>query len=223
MSMIVKNEGGSSIPLLEEGVYTAVCTGLIDLGYQESKLFNKNSRKIQIIWTIPEEKIKYTDKEGNEKEGMRQMSKEYTACITEKSNLNKDLTSWRGKAFTEEEMKGFDLKKLLLIPCQIQIVHQGKETKYANIAGIMGLPKGTKVDTSELTTLMFDMSDPNTWNIFDNLPKFIQEKIKSSVGFAESDLDNYIRGLAPAEEIEKTKEDTKLDDSIEITDDDLPF
>lgn len=223
MSMIVKNEGGSSIPLLEEGVYTAVCTGLIDLGFQKSTLFNKNSRKVQVMWTIPSEKVKYTDKEGNEKEGMRQMSKEYTACITEKSNLNKDLTSWRGKAFTEEEMKGFDLKKLLLVPCQIQIIHQGKENKYASIAGIMSLPKGMKVDTSELTATIFDMSDVNTWNVYETLPKFIQEKIKGSVGFAESDLDNYIRGLAPVEEekVEEKAETTK--NYKEVTEDDLPF
>lgn len=223
MSMIVKNEGGSSIPLLEEGVYTAVCTGLIDLGFQKSTLFNKNSRKVQVMWTIPSEKIKYTDKEGNEKEGMRQMSKEYTACITEKSNLNKDLTSWRGKAFTEEEMKGFDLKKLLLVPCQIQIIHQGKENKYASIAGIMSLPKGIKVDTSELTATIFDMSDMNTWNVYETLPKFIQEKIKGSVGFAESELDNYIRGLAPAEEIKAESKEENTENYKDVTEDDLPF
>ena len=216
MSMIVKNEGGSSIPILEEGVYTAVCTGLIDLGFQENKMFNSNSRKVQIVWTIPDEKIKYTDKDGNEKEAMRQMSKEYTACITEKSNLNKDLTSWRGKSFTEEEMKGFDLNKLLLVPCQIQVVHQGKEKKYANIAGIMSLPKGMKIPTEGLQKQIFDMSESNTWNTYENLPKFIQDKITKSIGFEGSDLDNYIKGLGYLTKNEK--EGLK-----EITEDDLPF
>lgn len=216
MSMIVKNEGGSSIPILEEGVYTAVCTGLIDLGFQENKMFNSNSRKVQIVWTIPDEKIKYTDKDGNEKEAMRQMSKEYTACITEKSNLNKDLTSWRGQSFTEEEMKGFDLNKLLLVPCQIQVVHQGKEKKYANIAGIMSLPKGMKIPTEGLQKQIFDMSESNTWNTYENLPKFIQDKITKSIGFEGSDLDNYIKGLGYLTKNEK--EGLK-----EITEDDLPF
>lgn len=221
MSFIVKNEGGSSIPLLEEGVYTAICTGLVDLGEQENKMFNKVSRKVQIIWTIPDEKYKYTDKDNNEVEAMRQLLKEYSSNISEKSTLRKDLTSWRGKAFTEEELQGFDLLKLLLVPCQIQVIHQGKDKKYASVASIMGLPKGTKIATEGFEKLIFNFYDKETWNNYEKIPKFIQDKIKGGIGFEGSELDLYIKGLQFISEGDKAQANET--DFSNLTDDDLPF
>ena len=36
----------------------------------------------------------------------------YTLCLHERAALRKDLESWRGRKFTEQELDGFDLEKL---------------------------------------------------------------------------------------------------------------
>jgi len=75
-------------------------------------------------------------------------SKKYTLSLHEKSNLCKDLTSWRGREFTAEEKQGFDLEKLIGVNCQVQVVHVAKNDRvYANVTSVVPLAKGmTKMD-----------------------------------------------------------------------------
>ena len=74
------------------------------------------------------------------------ISKTYTASMHEKAALSKDLESWRGRAFTDEERDGFDLKKVLGQPCLLNVIHENKGgTVYANIASVSPVPKGMPV------------------------------------------------------------------------------
>ena len=57
MSMIVKENGGAEIPMLEAGVYTAYSNALVDLGVQRSEKFQKDIRTFRIIWVICEEEV----------------------------------------------------------------------------------------------------------------------------------------------------------------------
>jgi hypothetical protein len=71
------------------------------------------------------------------------VSQKYTASLHEKSRLRHDLESWRGRKFTTEELKGFDVENVLGANCQINVVHATKEGKtYANIASIVPQAKG---------------------------------------------------------------------------------
>ena len=65
----------------------------------------------------------------------------YTLSLHENAALRRDLQSWRGRAFTETELAGFDLKTVLGVPCMITLVHS-PDGKYANIQAVAGLPKG---------------------------------------------------------------------------------
>ena len=51
------------------------------------------------------------------------VSKTYTASLFEAAALRKDLESWRGKSFTEEELGGFDISKLLGCTARIEVGH----------------------------------------------------------------------------------------------------
>lgn len=170
-------EGGNYKPI-EEGTYIALCYGLIDLGEVYSENFDKCSHKCMILWELDGETIKLDD--GLEVN--RSVSKTYTLSLNEKSSLRKDLRAWRGREFTEEELKRFELKNILNAPCQIQIVHKktGEKT-YANIAGIMALPKGMKKPEGTNTTLYWDFEedsiDDGMWSI---MPEFITNRIKES-------------------------------------------
>lgn len=211
MSLIAKSTG-ERIPVMEEGTYQAICTGIIDIGLQRSERFDKTSSKIIIMWSFPTEKITVG---GEEK--VRVISKEYTNNLGEKSNLTKDLQAWRGKNFTEDELKGFNLLNVLSASCLMQMIHKEKNgNKYAEIASIMALPKGIeKVGVGNIEQqIVFDLDEKDTWGSFFNIPEWIQNKIKNATNYESSGLKAYIE----ASDIKQ--EEGSSDDE---TNDDLPF
>lgn len=216
MSMIAKDNGGVSIPPLEDGVYLAVCSGLIDLGIQKSEQFKNESRKMMIQYQIIGEDIEF-----NGETIARKMHKQYGFSLGSKSNLRKDLESWRGKAFTDEELKGFNMTNIMNVPCQLQIINKERvgKSNYNDIAGIMALPKGQKVEKlTEEQLIMLDLEDVNTFKYFKDIPKWIQDRIKQAVNYEESGLKKYVE--------ENIKEDDDEVDGEYITvedTDDLPF
>jgi len=122
-----------------EGLHQAVCCDVIDLGDVEDTFAKSETpvykHKIRIVWQldcISQRNYRYTVMET------------YTASLHEKSKLRKHLTSWRGRSFTEEEKKAFDIEKLIGVNCQIQVVHNGN---YANIQAIVPLGKGVETMT----------------------------------------------------------------------------
>jgi hypothetical protein len=68
----------------------------------------------------------------------------YTASLFEKANLRKHLESWRGRKFTDDELKEFELENLIEANCQIQVIHNigNNGIVYANVQAIVPLAKG---------------------------------------------------------------------------------
>lgn len=130
---------GKERDLIEEGIFDGVCSKIIDLGTQYNETFKNSAHKIRIFWEIVGETI-----EINGEQMPRLVSKEFTLSLNEKSKLRQALQSWRGKAFTAEELQGFDLRKVLGVGCQLQIIHKegSNGTTYANVETILALPVG---------------------------------------------------------------------------------
>ncbi len=135
MSQIILKEGGE--PQIDPGVYLARCFRVVDAGTQVSELYGEK-RKLVITWELPTERI-----EVDGKDLPRSISKFYTLSLNKKATLRKDLECWRGRPFTPEELKGFELAKVLGTACQLTIMHS--ETGKVQIAGLSGIPKGTMV------------------------------------------------------------------------------
>lgn len=210
MSMIASDNGGSSIPKLEGGVYTAISSAIVDLGLQNNEKFDKTQRKFMMIWTILNETI-----EVNGEQLPRQLSKEYSFSLHEKSTLRKDLQAWRGKAFTEEELRGFNILNVLNVPCQLQVLLEEKNGKsYNNIASIMALPKGTEVDRLD-NTYYFDIETTDSWKNWTKIPQWIRDRIKKAINYKNSGLEEYVAG------IKEDNEETETEMFAPI--DDLPF
>jgi len=168
---------------LEAGVYTAVCSMVVDLGIQYNQTFNKSTQQVKILWNIIGETI-----EINGDVLPRQVSKDFTMSLDERSTLRKMLQSWRGKAFTAEELQGFDLKKLLGAGCQLQLIHKTNERgTFAVVENIMQLPKGTAKPAVE-NVAFFDLDDSATYETFESLPRYMMEKISTAENFAASGL-----------------------------------
>lgn len=137
MSLTVSDSGGGDFVLVPEGTYIARCVRVIDLGLQPgSPQYPDPKHKVLFAWEIPGETIEIN---GEEKPAM--VMSRYTASLHAKSKLRADLESWRGRAFTADEQKGFQLKAVLDVPCMITIIHSD-DGKYANVKSIAKMPKG---------------------------------------------------------------------------------
>ncbi len=218
MEFIAKSEGNTSVPKLENGVYTAISSMLIDIGGQKSPIDNNVRRKFMMVWNIVGEFI-----EINNEQLPRVMSKEYTLSLNEKSNLRKDLQAWRGQAFTEEELNGFDLLTVMNKPCQLQIINEEKNGKtYNNISAIMAMPKGMKVDPLD-EVVIFITNNPETWINWEKIPKWIKDKIKKMEGYDNSELKQYVEDYEKAEKENSADINSKNTEGVIAPDDGLPF
>jgi hypothetical protein len=111
------------------------------------------------------------------------ISKNFTLSLAEKSTLRKDLQTWRGREFTSEELRGFELKNILGAWAMISVIkstgNNGKE--YTNIAAIMQVPPQVKkagLPQGHNKTGLFSIDEPDMemFNTFsDGLKKKIQD------------------------------------------------
>ena len=149
MSIVAKGgEKSSSFPSVSVGVHKARCIKVIDLGTQKNE-FEGNitwKRQALVIWEVPEQ--------TSETSEPLTISKFYTLSLHEKSNLGIDLTSWRGRPFSETEKKGFDISKLIGHTCLLNVIQGNKNNK---IGSIMPLPKGDKIAEQYHTGVIFDL------------------------------------------------------------------
>jgi hypothetical protein len=137
MGVVVSAGSGKQYPLCPVGVVQGICCDIIDLGMVSSEYEGKATTKHKVVlcWQVDE---------VEPETGKRfVVSKRYTASLYEMANLTKDLEGWRGRPFTAEEKRGFDLDNVLGVNGLLNIVHNpGKDGKtYANVAGIMPLPR----------------------------------------------------------------------------------
>ena len=185
MSLKIKKRPGSSIPPIDAGTYPAVCVGIVDLGEQYSETFKKYSDKLLIIWEIPSQTIEI---DGEPKP--RWISKDFAASLHEKSGLHKMLVSWRGKAFSEQELTEdangfmqFSVLEMLGAGCFLQIIMEEKDSgMYNKITSVISLPSGMTAPTTETPLISFDI---DAWDdeVFNSLPEWIRERIKKSTQY----------------------------------------
>lgn len=182
MAIIAEDTGGGgNFSPMPSGNHVAVCNMVVDLGKQKVEYQGevKIQHKVFIRWETPHERLEWTDREGVQREGPRVINKTYTLSLHENAAMRGDLENWRGRAFTEEERKGFDVSKLLGAPCMLNVIQEVKGTKtYANVKGLGSLPKGMEKPTSEIGLLLYD--DEHEGN-YDKLPEWLQKKVDEQI------------------------------------------
>lgn len=181
MSIIATSNGSSQgFDPIEAGSYPARCYSMVQLGTNEETILGvtKDLHKVRITWELPTELKVFKEENG---EQPMVISKEFTLSMHEKATLRQFLESWRGKSFTEDEAKAFDITVLLGKPCMLSISHKVAKNgnTYANISGVNLLPKGMECppQINEIFELSFDNWNENKFN---SLPDFIKDKIKTS-------------------------------------------
>lgn len=196
--------GGKDFDPVPEGSHLAVCDMFVDMGMQDSHFGAKH--KIYLRWQIPALRMEW-EKDGVQHEGPMTIGAQYTLSLSEKSNLRPMLQSWRGRAFTPDELKRFDVSTVLGAPCMITVTHKPKDGGgvYANIGTVNKLPDGIAAPKLEGEAILYDSDNKETW---DKLRPWLQEKIKAAVNndppagtysdggdqrpFADADLDDDV-------------------------------
>jgi hypothetical protein len=136
MSIIVKEPERKFTPA-PEGLHAAVCIDVIEHLQQETPWGVKD--RVEIRWEIEEI--------NPDTHAPFQVRAWYTASLNEKAKLRAMLETWRGRKFTPQELKGFDVEKLVGAPCQLQVVHNpGDDGRvFANVQAVIKASKHTPV------------------------------------------------------------------------------
>jgi len=176
-------KGGNYTPP-PAGNHLARCYRIIDLGTQkvEWKGQVKAQKQLQVVWELHGE-----DADGKPMvmEDGRPLvaSRKFTASLGDKAKLKEFLVSWRGRAFTDDELMGFSLQNILDKWCMINITHTQKGDKtYANVTGVSAVPAAIKkagLPEGINTCVMFDIDNPDM-ELFDTFSDYLKEMIVSS-------------------------------------------
>ncbi len=180
--MATDTGGGGDFSPMPSGNHLAICNMVIDLGKQRinSQQFGESVKhQVYLRWETPHEQFTWTDKDGNERTGPMRIGKTYTLSLHENATLRAHLENWRGKAFTEDERKGFDIAKLIGVPCMVNVIHEDRNGKtYANVTGIGAFPKGMEKPETAIGLTVYDPDNPGTLEF---LPDWLQKKINEQV------------------------------------------
>ncbi|HMN91661.1 MAG TPA: hypothetical protein PKC60_00380 [Hydrogenophaga sp.] len=179
--IVSENAGGSTFTPCPAGSYLARCVRLVDLGTQQTEYQgeSKSAHKVLLAFEILDADTRRDDGEPF------LLSKRYTLSLHEKAALRKELASWRGRDFTPEELKGFDLRNVLGKECFISVVESTKgDRTYSNIASIMKPPKGMQAPAGAEPLVYWDMSaDAPDWAGLNMLHPKLIEQVEASPEF----------------------------------------
>ena len=212
MIIAKQTSSGSDFKLPPAGSFLARLYRIIDIGTQTTEWMGKKKMQRKIIAMF---ELHGEDNDGQPLQTAEGkpliVSKRYTLSLDEKATLRKDLEAWRGKAFTQEELDGFNLEVLLGKCCMVSITHStydGKE--YANIAGISQVPAALKKlgEPVGVNEPMIFTLDPFDQDKFNKLSEGMQGVIKKSAEYR-----NTFEPNAPAVSSAPS----------ELIDDDIPF
>jgi hypothetical protein len=209
---------GGSFERCPPGMHLARCYRIIDLGTQRTEYMGQTKylHKIMIGW-----EIHGTRDDGSplKMQDGRPFAifKNYTLSWSEKANLRLDLQSWRGRQFTQEEMRRFDLTNVLGAWCMLNIIERPAKTGnnvYSNVDGVTPVPamiKQNGLPASVNKNEIFNLTEPDM-DLYATFSDNLKAKIASSPEWEK------LQGGKPAQAAPIPAATTFSDD-----DSDIPF
>ena len=234
MGITASSSGGGEFEAVPVGTHRAICYKLADAGTREEKFKDEDAKKrhtIFIFFELPDLRTS--------KDQPFSIFKQYTLSLNENSALHKDLKSWRGKSFTEAELKSFDMANILGVSCDLEVEHTLTGGR-AKITSIFKPDGGAKKVATVNDQVMFDLEDyckefsgdscdesKAACDIFADLPAFLCEMIDGSFEIAAA----YSKGRKAEAEAGESKGGLAAMSSAkkkpaaveDFEDDDIPF
>tara|TARA_R110000868_G_scaffold19513_1_gene83949 strand:- start:7583 stop:8230 length:648 start_codon:yes stop_codon:yes gene_type:complete len=215
MSLTARDSGGGSFTPVAPGMHLARCYRIVDMGTQKTEFQGqtKHLQKVMLQFEVHGEDDNGKPLVTAKGEPMS-ISKNFTLSLAEKATMRKDLQAWRGREFTPEELRGFELKNVLgawaMITASKAVGNNGKE--YTNIVSINPVPAAIKkagMPEGFNKLAMFVISNPDM-ELFETFGNGLKEKITSSPEW---------RAQGPAPQPAPDRPSSGFDDM----DDDIPF
>jgi len=208
MGFIASDSGnGGNFKRVPPGVYIGRCYSLVDLGTQTTngQYGEKHQHKIRVAWELfgEDENGQPLTIDVDGKEMPMTISKSYTVSLNEKAGLRKDLSAWRGRDFTDEEAKAFDVSKLIGAYCMVNVTTSENNGKtYSNVGGLTPLPSALKNAKPAPVHghVLFNLDEPNM-AVFATFHEKLQEVIKSSPEWKAISGESAIEPLNEEEQI----------------------
>jgi hypothetical protein len=172
---IEANSGTGGYEIAPEGSHRAVCIGLAMMGTHESTFEGekKRQKKVRFFFEIPNET------EGNEP---YEVSKQFNFSWHKQSNLRPFINTWRGRAFSDDELNKFNIASVIGAPCALTIQHTVSATSgktRPEVKTVTPLMKGLAKPTPTKTLFLYDV-EKHDQATFDMLPPVFQAMIKES-------------------------------------------
>jgi len=184
MGLVAKAEEGSSFIPVPPGMHLARCYRIVDLGTQESTYMGNVKHVPRVLFQF---EVHSEDSQGqplvtSNGEPMT-VSKTFTLSLAEKATLRRDLETWRGKPFSKEELRGFELKNVLGQWGMITVAENESNGKtYTNIANINPVPvtiKKNGLPEGKNDLKLFSIEDADM-SLFETFSDYLKERIRKS-------------------------------------------
>lgn len=133
MGIIVKNTSTWEAP--PPDIHVGVCVDIVDIGIVEGEYQGKPTKRdmCRLVFELDPETAGLTSKDKR-----FYISRRYTKSLAERAALRADLESWRGRAFTPDELAGFDLDAILDKPARVVVEQKGD---FTNLTKLLPAPK----------------------------------------------------------------------------------
>lgn len=219
---LVFGEQKSSFEPAPVGLHPAVCYRLIDQGTQDYPYEGKS--KIGRYFTVGWELL-IDEKQPNGQPFT--VGKRWFFSSHEKARMRLDLEAWRGKKFTNDELKEkskekkWNILSIVGAKCMINVTQNERDGEtYSNIASIAPTPKGLPMPAGTLDKQVFLMDDDNKEYFNEELLEEFGDKLRERVKSAP-EYDCKKKGL-PIASLKAKKAAAPLVKEEELNDE-IPF
>lgn len=201
------NENRIAQKNLEPGNYPARLVQVLDLGLQAQRPFQGKDKppvqEIGLTYELVDEFMK--DEDGNDILDKPRWISEQIPLHNLKADRAK--STLRYNALDPQGVFGGDFSQLVDTPCMVTVVNNTSGDKVYDNVGAVGPMRAR--DAAQLPPLVneakvFDLDAPDK-AVFESLPQWLQDKIRSNLNFNGSPLQKLVGNAAPKEEKKEEK------------------
>lgn len=173
MAFVIKETGSGNFEPCPEGEHRVVCIDVEDLGMQDTQFGQKHKCL-----------FKFQTEQKMENGHPYMLFQRFNVSLHENSSMRPFLEKWRGKKFSQDELKdGFDIEKLIGINANVYVTHEEYNDKtYANIQVIKPPKDGDWKKLKPIIEVKKEQEEPKTQTV-------TPQKVKDVVDGTDMEFD----------------------------------
>ena len=115
MPIVAADTGAGDYQQVPQGTHNAICYKIVDAGTAMNEFQGelKKQHSVWLFWELPDLRM--------DDDRPMSISHKYTLSLHERAALRNILQNWRNKPFTDKELEGFDITKILGVTCKVSV------------------------------------------------------------------------------------------------------